>query len=137
MSNPNLSVTNFTPNAGVREVAASEQALLTNDTAGALTVLKYTILGRITTSGNYKPYHSNAVDGSQYPVAVSLSEVDSAGNGNSEIGVLLKGRIDLNMLIIQGGNGAGQNITPAICDQLREYEIIVQPIEETNILDNQ
>jgi len=132
----NNTVTNFYPGDGVREVKHSEQGEHTNDTGGALTVYRLTILGRITATGKYKQYASGAVDGSQTPVAVSLSEVVHAANGDKAIGVMLQGAVNEGDLIIHG-NDAGDGITDAIKDSLRTYGIIVEPRTECNALDNQ
>jgi len=134
MSNP--TITNFYPGDGVRAVEKSEQALHTNDTGGALTVKRLTIQGRITATGLYKQYASGAVDGSQVPVSISLSEVVHTGNGNKSFGVMLAGTVREGDLIIHGSN-PGVGITEAIKDSLRTYGIFVEDVDESNVLDNQ
>lgn len=132
----NNTVTNFYPGDGVRNVKHSEQAEHTNDTGGALTVYRLTILGRITATGLYKQYASGASDGSQTPVAVSLSEVVHTADGDKPIGVMLQGEVNEGDLIIHG-SAAGTGITAAIKDSLRTYGIMVVPRTETGALDNQ
>jgi hypothetical protein len=131
----NNTVTNFYPGDGVREVKASEQAVLTS--AGAVTTKRLTILGRITSGGKYAPYASNdSPSGCNIPVAVSLSEVVSDGAGDDPVGVMLQGTVNEADLTIHGGT-TGENITEAIKDQLRTYGIIVESIDDANELDNQ
>lgn len=131
----NLTVTNFYPGDGVREVKHSEQAILTS--AGAVTTKRLTILGRITADGKYAFYNTgNSPTGTNVPVAVSLSEVVSDGAGDDPIGVMLAGIVREGDLIIHGSN-PGVGITEAIKDQLRTYGIFVESCDESNVLDNQ
>lgn len=132
----NITVTNFTPGDGVREVQHSEQGEHTNDTGGALTVKRLTILGRITATGLYKQYASGAGDGSEVPVAVSLSEVVHTADGDKPVGIMLSGVVNEGDLIIHGSD-PGDGITDAIRDSLRTYGIIAEPRTECNTLDNQ
>lgn len=127
-------VTNYYPGDGVREVKRSEQAELT--TVGAITVERITILGRITATGKYGYYNSGASDGTQIPVAVSLSEVVADGAGDFPLGVLLAGSVREENLIIYG-TGPGIGITPAIKDALRTYGIHVYSMPDCGVLDNQ
>jgi len=132
MANPEI--VNFDTMDGVRAVTESEQAVLTS--AGADTVARLTILGRITASEKYGFYASGAIDGSEVPVAVSLSEVVAAGAGDDPVGVMLGGKVDASKLIIDG-SAAGVGITDAIKDSLRTFGIIVEDYTETAALDNQ
>lgn len=129
----NLINTSFQEEDGARAVEESEQGLLTS--AGAVTVLRLTILGRITATGKYGFYASGNVDGTEVPKAVSLSEVVAAGAGDDPLGVMLKGKVRTDRLIIHG-SAAGVGITDAIKDLLRDYEIIVEDATETSGLDN-
>lgn len=132
MANP--VITNFSTEDGVRAVEASEQSELT--LAGADTIARLTILGRITATGKYGPYDSGAATGVEIPVAVSLSEVVATGAGDFPFGVLLKGKVRTDKLIIDGSS-AGVGITHAIKDSLRTSGIIVEDAAETAALDNQ
>lgn len=132
MANPEI--TNFDSEDGVRAVEASEQGEIT--LAGADTIARITILGRITATLKYAPYDSGAGDGREIPKAVSLSEVDEAGAGDYPLGVMLKGKVRTDKLIIDG-SAPGVGITDAIKDQLRDYEIIVEDAKQTAGLDNQ
>ncbi len=128
-------ITNFDSMDGVRAVTEAEQAELTS--AGADTVARLTILGRITATGLYGFYNvGNSPAGTGTPVAVSLSEVVAAGAGDDPLAVMLGGRIDESKLIVDG-TGPGVGITEAIKDSLRTYGIIVDSYTETAALDNQ
>ena len=128
-------VTNFYPGDGVRAVVKSEQAVLTS--AGADTVARLTILGRITATGKYGFYNvGNSPAGTGTPVAVSLSEVVAAGAGDDPLGVLLAGTVNEDNLIIDG-SAPGVGITESIKDLLRTFGIFVETIDETAELDNQ
>jgi hypothetical protein len=131
----NNTATNFDPADGVRSVVKSEQSILTS--AGADTVKRLTILGRITSTGKYAFYNAgNSPAGTNVPVAVSLSEVVADGVGDDPVGVMLAGTVEESKLIIDGGN-AGENITEAIKDSLRTFGIFVESATETAELDNQ
>lgn len=129
----NLINTSFQEEDGVRGVSESEQGLLTS--AGAVTVKRLTILGRITTGGKYGFYAPGNSDGTEVPVAVSLSEVVATGAGDDTLGVMLAGKVREDRLIIHG-SAAGVGITDAIKDLLRTQMIIVEPAIETAGLDN-
>jgi hypothetical protein len=86
-------------------------------------------------TGNYAFFAPAGAGGVQLPKVVSLSEVVAAGAGDDPVGVMLKGKIREDRLIIDG-SAAGVGITDAIKDQLRDYGIIVEPATETAALDN-
>jgi hypothetical protein len=131
----NNTVVNFELNDGVRAVEKSEQALLT--AAGAVTVKRLTILGRITSGGKYAYYNTgDSPSGTNVPVAVSLSEVVAGDAGDFSVGVMLAGTVKSSDLIIHGSN-PGVGITPAIKDSLRTFGIFVEDVTDTNIQDNQ
>ncbi len=132
MANPEI--VNYDSMDGVRAVEASEQSVLTS--AGADTVARLTILGRITADEKYAFYNvANSPAGTNIPVAVSLSEVVADGAGDDPVGVMLAGRVDAAKLIIDG-SAAGVDITEAIKDSLRTFGIIVEDYTETAGLDN-
>jgi len=131
----NNTVVNFDPADGVRAVVKSEQAILTS--AGADTVKRLTILGRIAADGKYAFYNAgNNPAGTNVPVDVSLSEVVADGAGDDPVGVLLAGTVDESKLIVDGSN-PGVGITAAIKDSLRTFGIFVESATETGVLDNQ
>lgn len=90
--------------------------------AGAGTVLRGTLLGRVTASGKLKPMATAANDGSQTAVAVLTYDVTALGAGDVAIRALVRGVVNRNRLII-ALDGNGTNITPAILDQLRDVGI--------------
>lgn len=85
---------------------------------------------------NYAFYASAGAAGVQIPKAVSLSEVVASGAGDDPVGVMLKGKVRTDRLIIDG-SAAGVGITDEIKDLLRDYEIIVEDATEAAGLDNQ
>jgi hypothetical protein len=97
---------------------------------GAGTVAKGTILGRITASGKLKPFATGSSDGSQIPVALVTYDVTATGAGDVAARALVRGVVNRNKLII-AADGNGNNITPAIIDQLRDYGIT--PIDVQDI----
>ncbi len=130
----NLTITNFSTEDGIRGVSTSEQGVITlteNTTVGRIT-----ILGRITATGKYGVYASGATDGTEKPIAVSVSEAVSTVAGDYAVGVMLGGEVREDSLIIHGSD-PGVGITDAIKDMLRDYGIIVKPAVETLALDNQ
>ena len=131
----NLTTTNFETKDGVRGVKKSEQAILT--VAGASTIARLTILGRITADGKYGVYNvGDTPAGTITPVAVLLNEVVATGAGDYPCGVMLQGVVSEDKLIINGSE-AGVGITEAIKDALRTFDISVQSEQECARLDNQ
>jgi Bacteriophage lambda head decoration protein D len=59
-----------------------------------------TVLGQVTSSGQFKPYVSSATDGSQVAVGIlsEYADVDTAGNGG-EIAVIVGGALYKDRLI--------------------------------------
>lgn len=88
---------------------------------GAATVLKGTLLGRVTASGKLKPFALGNNDGSQLAVvAVAPYDVVALGAGDVAARVVVRGDINRNRLVL-GADGHGNNITPAILDMMRDY----------------
>lgn len=83
----------------------------------------------------YVPFAVDGAAGAQIPKAVSLSEVVATGAGDFPLGVMLKGKVRTDRLIIDGSD-AGAGITDEIKDLLRDYEIIIEDATETSGLDN-
>jgi hypothetical protein len=88
----------------------------------AATVLKGTLLARVTSTGKLKPFVVGASDGTQTPTNVLTYDVAATAAGDVAIRTLAKGVVNRNRLII-AADGNGNNITPAILDQLRVYGI--------------
>jgi len=91
--------------------------------SGAAKLLKGTILGRVTASGKLRPYAAGNNDGSQNPIAVLTYEVEALGAGDISARCLIDGEVNRNRLVI-AADGNGNNITPALLDQLRDYGIV-------------
>jgi hypothetical protein len=91
--------------------------------AGAGTVLKGTLLGRVTATGKLKPMATAANDGSQNAQSVLTYDVTATGAGDVAIRAMVEGQVNRNRLII-ALDGNGTNITPAILDQLRNFGIV-------------
>lgn len=101
--------------------------------AGAATLLKGTILARITASGKVKAYVAGASDGTQIPVGVLTYDITATGAGDVAGRMLVEGKVNRNRLII-AVDGNGNNITPLILDQLRDYGIT--PIDVQDVGQN-
>lgn len=91
--------------------------------AGAGTVAKGTILGRVTANGRLAPFATGASDGTEVPVAVLTYPVTATGAGNIAVRALVAGTVNKNRLIIHA-DGNGTNITNAILDKLRDMGIV-------------
>ena len=130
-----MTITNYDPQSGIRRVDFAEQGLLTS--ADADTVVKMTILGRITATGYYGFYNAgNSPAGTGTPVAVLLEQVVADAAGDDPCHVMLAGEVEESKLVIDG-SAAGVGITEAIKDSLRTFGIHVVSRTETNNLDTQ
>jgi hypothetical protein len=97
--------------------------------AAAATLLKGTLLGRVTAGGKLKAFATGASDGSEKPVAVLTYDVVAVGAGDVVARPLVKGEVNRNRLII-AADGHGNNLTPAILDQLRDYGITPVDVQQ-------
>ena len=78
-----------------------EAGIRTNNTAGILSYLPGTVLGRIGASEKLVPLTSAAVDGSQYPVGILLTEVtDLAIAGDANINMCVSGDVVKDKIIL-------------------------------------
>lgn len=128
-------VTNYDPHDVIRAVNHDDQGIITF--AGAVTVAKGTILGRITATEKYCYYSSgDSPAGAANIEGISLNEVVATGAGDKPIGVMREGIVDEDLLIIQG-NDPGVGITEAIKDQLLKLGIRVVKYTDPSIADNQ
>lgn len=112
--------TNYYGTAIALEGDLSRDEILTF--AAAATVLRGTLLARVTSTGKLKPFVVGASDGTQTPTNVLTYDVQALAAGDVAIRTLAKGVVNRNRLII-AADGNGNNITPAILDQLRVYGI--------------
>lgn len=104
--------------------------------AGAGTSLAGTILGRVTASGKFTPFVIGGSGGEEIPKAVLTYDVTATGAGDIQIRALTSGAVKKDKLII-AADGDGSNITEAILDQLRDYNISPVDAFELGRLDNQ
>ncbi|MEY4510976.1 MAG: Bacteriophage lambda head decoration protein [Pseudomonadota bacterium] len=88
------------------------------------TVLRGTVLGRVTATGRLTPWSAAAFDGSQVAVALVPSDVVATGAGDVAIRALIAGEVARSRLVI-AADGNGNNITAALIDQLRNIGITV------------
>jgi hypothetical protein len=100
--------------------------------AGAATIVRGTILGRITATGKLKAWASGSSDGSQVPIAVAAYDIVATGAGDVAARVIVRGEVRRNHLIIDA-DGTGVNITPALIDQLRDYGILPVDVQTIGI----
>ncbi len=128
----NIDITNYTTVSPIRGVEHSEQGIIT--LAEGVTIFPVCVLGRITATEKYAPYNPDASDGSEKPVAVSLSEVCATSAGDYHVGVMLAGEVDEAYLYVAGTD---QKVSAALKDALRGFGIYAKKYTETAVLDNQ
>lgn len=110
---------------GGGELYGDEVAVFT----GAGTILRGTILGRVTASGKIKPWASGSSDGSEKIVGIATVDVEAAGAGDVSFRMLLKGDVNRKRLII-AADGNGNNLTAAHIDQLRNVGITAIDVDQ-------
>jgi len=82
-----------------------EDGILTNASGGIKSFLPGTLLGRVSAGGKLVPLTSGAVDGSQYPVGVLLSNVVELGiAGDKDVSYCIFGDIVESKLILAGAD---------------------------------
>lgn len=126
-SNYTLDTNYYGGSIGLRDEEFRDEVIVF---AGAATLLKGTIMGRVTASGKLKAWASASVDGSQIPLAVLTYEVVALAAGDIACRALVRGMVNKNRLII-AADGNGNNITTALLDQLRDYAIV--PIDVQSV----
>ena len=105
--------------------------------AGALTIVDGTILARITATGKLGVWDSGGAGGLEVPKAVYTGDdLVISGAGDVLVRPMVSGFVRKERLIEQG-KAAGVDITEVVSDQLRDYGIVSQNVDELNILDNQ
>lgn len=124
--------TNYYGNAlviGLNSVERDEVIAFT----GAGTVLKGTLLGRVTATGKLKPFAAGNSDGTQLAiVAVNPYDVVAAGAGDVAARVVVRGDVNRNRLVL-AADGNGNNITPAMLDMMRDYGITPVDVQQLAI----
>lgn len=130
---PNPIITNVDLGRCVLEGRAWRDELLVF--AGDDTFVEGTILAR-QADGRLVPFDPAAVGGAQNPMAVLPYEVSKVGAGNLAIRALVGGRVNRYRLVIDV-DGHGDNLTPAMLDQLRAAGIDADDVQQLSELDNQ
>jgi len=132
---PNMTVENINTGSVIISEEIFKDELLTF--AGAGTVADGTILARDSVSLKLVPFvKGGATNENGIPKAVITYDVVAAGAGDIAVRALESGRVRKERLIIVA-DGDDSNIDAAVLDQLRDYKIIGENVDELNILDNQ
>lgn len=91
----------------------------------------------VVADGDYVPFVIGGVAGAGAPIAVMPpSGVTATGAGSEPFRPTISGEVRKEKLIIDA-DGDGSNITEAMLDQLRDFTIVSQDVQELNIQDNQ
>ena len=89
----------------------------------------------VVANGKMVPYAIAGLGGAQSPTAVLTYDVTAAGAGDVAIRAMISGGVVKERLIISA-DGDGSNITDAILDQLRDFTIVSEKVEELSQFDN-
>lgn len=131
----NMTVTNVDLGSVILYEADFEDGPLTF--TGAATVLEGTILARDSVSGAFVPFVvGGSTNENGIPKAILTYEVTAEAAGDIPIRAGITGKYREERLVIDA-DGDGSNITPAIRDQLRDYDLVPISVTELNLLDNQ
>ena len=131
----NLTITNVDTGNVILKDAKFDDGLLT--LAGADTIAEGTILARDSVSLKYVLYvKGGSTNENGIPKGVITYEAVSTGAGDIPVRVMVSGYVKQERLIIDA-DGDASNIDNAVRDQLRDYGIIPQSVNELNIQDNQ
>lgn len=132
---PNLTVENNDLGSVLIHGESWRENLLTF--VGVATVLAGTILARDSVSGKLIPFVKGGVTNENgIPKTVVTYDVGATGAGDISIRALVGGRVRANKLIIDA-DGDGSNIDEVVLDQLQNYNIAAEDVNELNIPDNQ
>jgi len=105
--------------------------------SAADTVLAGTILARDSISLKYVPFvKGGTTNENGIPKAILTVDVTATAAGDVAIRALIAGTVRQDKLIIDA-DGTGINIDAVVLDQLRDYAIIANKVDEQLILDNQ
>jgi hypothetical protein len=119
---PNIDVKTYNYSRGNIELGFGQfrDELLTF--AGAGTVLRGTLLARLTATLRLTPFVVGGAGGAGTPVGVLTYDVAAAGAGDVSCRVLEKGEVNRNRLIVHA-DGNGNALTNAHLDMLRNVGI--------------
>lgn len=87
----------------------------------------------VAADGDMVIFATDGAGGAQIPKAVLTYDITTTGAADVAARVMVSGRVRREKLVID----AGGTVTDAIVDQLRDYSIVAQSVNELNILDNQ
>lgn len=103
---------------------------------GAGTVIAGTILARDSISLKFVPYvKGGSTNENGIPKAILHYDVEATGAGDESVKPLVSGRVKAGRLVIDA-DGDATNIDAAVTDQLRDFTIVSQPVDEVNVEDN-
>lgn len=104
--------------------------------AGAGTVVEGTILARSTVDSKMYVYDTAGINGLNIPKAVITYDVVATGAGDVPIRQLIAGKVKKERLVIDA-DGDDSNITKAILDELRDFVVVPQNVQDLSVLDFQ
>lgn len=135
---PNSTITNVDLGSVILKDAAFRDELLVFTAAG--TVAEGTILARhtggTTPSNKLVPFVVGGIEGRGIPLALVTYDVTAAAAGDVAIRAGVAGRYRKERLVI-AADGDDRNVTNAVIDQLRDYGLVPEDVQELAILDNQ
>ena len=124
-----------TVGAGVATVFEAGGLTFTITDAAADFAVDDTATLTVVANGKMVPYAIAGLGGAQIPTAVLTYDVTAAGAGDVAIRAMISGGVVKERLIISA-DGDGSNITDAILDQLRDFTIVSEDVEELSQFDN-
>jgi hypothetical protein len=90
----------------------------------------------VAADGKLYLYKTDGIGGEQNPRFIITYEVVTTGAGNVNIDVAKVGTFNKTRTVIHA-DGDSSNITDQIVDELRDYGIILNPVTQRAVLDNQ
>ena len=102
MANP--LITNFDRSKTFVWNARTETGNNTNSTYDDVTILKATLMGRISASGLLIPLKSGASDGSQFPVGVLLADTIVEAGATDVITIVVAGDVVADKIVFDGSD---------------------------------
>jgi hypothetical protein len=90
----------------------------------------------VAADGKLYLYKTDGIGGEQNPRFIITYEVVTTGAGNVNIDVAKVGTFNRTRTVIHA-DGDSSNITDQIVDELRDYGIILNPVTQRAVLDNQ
>ena len=130
----NLNITNVDQGNVVLENGSFRDELLTF--AGADTLVAGTILARDSVSLKLVPFAKGGTTNENgIPKTVLTYNVEATGAGDVPIRALEAGKVRFERLVIDA-DGDNSNVDAAVLDQLRDYSIVTEDVQQLSVLDN-